>query len=144
MQTTHHIHNDTLWKRARVSYETAIEHNLVSHPFVYGVLLRAADVQTLNSEDYITSVMVQGCSVQIEGTIRLLWTFRVPGKSFTSTFLVTAAEDSNFDVIIGKKSILDLEIPVPDIAPSQNANSNERDRDKKRAWYTKYFSRRVK
>jgi len=57
-------------------------------------------------------VILNGTTADIEGTIELVWCFRNSRQPYRTRFLVTSTEDSDFDAILGRKSIEEYGLSV--------------------------------
>jgi hypothetical protein len=100
------------WHIAALLLDLSLDYNIISRQLLQNELSIAHEIQPIDKEDLVQSVILNGTTALIEGTIELVWCFQNFRQPYRTRFLVTSTQDSDFDVILGRKSIEEYGLSV--------------------------------
>jgi hypothetical protein len=96
------------WRKASASYRGNLPSDIISEQFVRDTLQKSEDIIAEKNNTLENGV---NSSPKDLGKVLLQWTTDNPANAITSEFHVVSSNEMDFDVVFGRKSIIQHNLP---------------------------------
>jgi hypothetical protein len=99
--------NPNFWRKASASYKGSLSRDTISERFVRDTLRKSEDIVLETNHNSKNGVNLS----KVLGTVILKWTGDNQTNTITSEFHVVLSNDTDYDIIFGRQSIIQQNLP---------------------------------